>query len=56
MNTQDIKVYAFNSAALGLSVSDIELALKIILLLASIGYTLQRWWVLRKEQKQDKNQ
>lgn len=56
MNNEDIKVYAFSSAALGFSISDIEIALKIILLLASIGYTIQRWWVLRKQQNQNKEQ
>lgn len=51
MTDNDLKVYLFNGITLGISVSDVEMALKIILLLASIGYTLQRWWVLRKEQK-----
>ncbi len=51
MTDNDLKVYLFNGFTLGVSVSDVEMALKIILLLASIGYTFQRWWVLRKEQQ-----
>lgn len=49
MNLQDIKVYAINTFSIGVSFSEVETTLKIVLLLASIGYTLQRWFALRKE-------
>ena len=44
MNIGDIRVYALNLAAVGISqFSGIEEILKIILLLLSIGYTISKW-------------
>ena len=45
----DLKVYGLNVITLAISFSAIEDTLKIILLLASIGYTLQRWYLLHKK-------
>jgi len=42
MNFTDLKIYVFNTTALTLSMTSIELGLKIILLLCTIAYTLQR--------------
>jgi hypothetical protein len=44
MNLQDLKIYLLNTSAFALSFSNIEMTLKIILLLISIGYTLQKWY------------
>jgi len=52
MNHEDFKVYLVNLATLGISMSTLETALKIVLLVASIGYTAQRWYYLRKEKKE----
>ncbi len=49
MQMGDLKVYALNTITLAISFSAVEDTLKIILLLASIGYTLQRWYLLRKK-------
>jgi hypothetical protein len=43
MDIQDLKLYALNSLSLIISFSNIEMGLKIILLIASIGYTLAKW-------------
>ena len=43
MNIADLKIYFYNSIALGVSMTDVELALKIILLICTIGYTISRW-------------
>jgi hypothetical protein len=51
MDTTDFRVLAFNSATMALSFSQLEEILKIILLLASIGYTIQRSYLLRKYKK-----
>jgi hypothetical protein len=49
MNLGDIKLYALNTFTLGLTTfSNIEMGLKIILLITSIGYTLVRWYNLHK--------
>jgi hypothetical protein len=51
MTFTDIKIYALNGGSLMLSFTNIDSALKIILLSVSIGYTLQRWYLMNKENK-----
>jgi hypothetical protein len=47
---EDIRnMYLLNTSVLLASFSQIEPMLKIILLLLSIGYTINRWYVLRKK-------
>ena len=48
MNLTDVKVYTFNSLTMMVTFTDVEMALKILLLIASIGYTLQRWYMMNK--------
>jgi hypothetical protein len=43
MDLQDLKLYTVNSLSLIISLSNIEMTLKIVLLLASIGYTVTKW-------------
>jgi hypothetical protein len=52
MNNTDLKVLSFNAATMALSFSEIEEILKIILLLASIGYTAQKWYFMNKKRKE----
>jgi len=49
MSTQDIRLYVFNGLTLSISMTNIEMGLKIILLLASIGYTVAKWYELKKK-------
>jgi hypothetical protein len=51
MALQDMKIYTFNTLALGLSMTNIEVTLRIILLIATIIYTIQKI----KSKKQDGN-
>ena len=47
---QDLKIWFFNAMTLSVATfSTIELGLKIVLLLVSIGYTLDRWFNNKKE-------
>ena len=46
-----MKLYIINTLALGISLSNIEITLRIILLLATIIYTIQKI----KSKKQDGN-
>jgi hypothetical protein len=55
MNNGDLKVYLVNLATFGISMSTLETALKILLLMASIGYTAQRWYYLRKQGRKVKD-
>jgi len=49
MDANDIKVLLMNASTLVISFSNLEAALKITLLLASIGYTAQKWYLMNKE-------
>jgi hypothetical protein len=51
MTFTDIKIYALNGGSLMLSFTNIDSVLKIILLSVSIGYTLQKWYLMNKENK-----
>tara|TARA_R110002020_G_C15864641_1_gene737482 strand:- start:301 stop:483 length:183 start_codon:yes stop_codon:yes gene_type:complete len=53
MGLQDMKIYTFNTLALGLSMTNIEVTLRIILLIATIIYTIQK--IKSKKQDGDKN-
>lgn len=50
MDITSLKIYSFNLTALTLSSFDaIEDGLKILLLVVSIGYTIQKWHEARKK-------
>jgi hypothetical protein len=49
MTLSDLKIYLLNSVALAVSFSEIEAILKIILLVGSIVYTVQRIILNHKE-------
>ena len=44
MDIQDLKIYALNLFSLAVSFSNIELVLRIMLVLLSIGYTVAKWY------------
>ena len=49
MSLSDIKLYAMNAGALGVTTfTQIEDGLKIFLLLVTIGYTISKWVELKK--------
>ena len=46
----DLKLYTANTLILGVTTfTNIEMSLKVILLLLSIGYTLSKWLNIKKE-------
>ena len=52
MDTSSLKVYAINLSAMTISTIDqIEVALKLLLLVVSIGYTIAKWHELRKKKE-----
>ncbi len=53
MSPNDLRLAIFNSITLGISFTHVENGLKIVLLLASIVYTLQKIYSTYKE-KNDK--
>ena len=48
---QDYKTLFINMGSLGLSLTDIDIILKIALLAITIGYTLQKWYLMNKTKK-----
>lgn len=55
MDVQDLKIYLVNSLSLIISLSNIEMTLKILLLLASIGYTVTKWIEIYKKKDNDRS-
>lgn len=49
----DIKMYLLNVGTLAISMSQIDMILKITLLALSVGYTAQRWYLLNKNKDKD---
>jgi hypothetical protein len=52
MTLNDLKIYLLNTLALGISFTNIENILKILLLLASIIYTAQKTYSNYKNDKE----
>jgi hypothetical protein len=48
MDGTDIKLLLLNTSTMAISFSNLENTLKILLLLASIGYTAQKWYFMNK--------
>ncbi len=50
---ETVKLYAINTSALAVSFSQVEVGLKIVLLLVTIGYTISKWLGMysKKEKK-----
>lgn len=46
---EDLKLYLLNSFALLVSFTDIDMFLKFLLLILSIGYTIDKWRKLRNK-------
>lgn len=51
MSITDMKIYALNFTVLAVSMADIDVFLKIILLSISIGYTLHKWYLMYGKNK-----
>ena len=44
----DYKTLFINMGSLGLSLTNIDIILKLTLLIITIGYTLQKWYLINK--------
>ena len=51
MSLSDIKIFTLNFSSLAISMTDIDVVLKLSLLVISIGYTLHKWYLLNKNNK-----
>jgi len=48
---QDYKILMINAGSFGISMTNIDITLKIILVSVTIGYTIQKWYLLNKNKK-----
>lgn len=53
MNHTELKLWLINLSVLTISFTQLENALKIVLLLVSIGFSIDKWITLRKKKKND---
>lgn len=51
MSLSDIKIFTLNFSSLAISMTNIDVVLKLSLLVVSIGYTLHKWYLLNKNSK-----
>tara|TARA_R110000868_G_scaffold335935_1_gene596809 strand:- start:549 stop:737 length:189 start_codon:yes stop_codon:yes gene_type:complete len=52
MDIQQMKLYIINASTLGVTTfTNIEMGLKILLLIVTIGYTIDKWIKLKKDKK-----
>jgi hypothetical protein len=50
MNLSELRIYFINGSTLGVTTfTNIEMGLKIVLLLVTIGYTVTKWTDLKKK-------
>jgi hypothetical protein len=47
--TQEIKIWIINAATFLVSFTNIDMVLKLLLLMVSIGYTATKWYQLLKK-------
>ena len=56
MDLQQLKLYVINGSTLGVTtLANIEMGLKILLLLVTIGYTIAKWKQIKAEKNGKKN-
>ena len=53
MNYNEVKLWIINMTVITVTFTQIENALKLILLIVSIGYSLNKWINLRKNKKDE---
>ena len=53
MNYNELKLWIINMTVITVTFTQIENALKLILLIVSIGYSLNKWINLRKNKKDE---
>ena len=56
MTISDLKIYLLNIGTLAISMSQIDMILKLTLLAVSIAYTIHKWWLLSKNKDKYKNE
>lgn len=50
MSVSDLKMYILNASTLAISMTQLEVWLKLILLCVTIGYTVSKWVNIKKKE------
>jgi len=53
MKMTDVKIYMLNGAAIALNFTAIEIGLKMVLTAVVIGYTINKWWIMYRDNKKN---
>ena len=53
MSNTEIKLWIINTSVITLSFSDLDNFLKLILLVATIGFTIDKWYLMRKNKNKN---
>lgn len=53
MSLEDLKIYGINFGSLAISMTNIDVILKLLLLVVTIGYTIHKWYIMYKTQDND---
>jgi len=54
MSLGDVKMYSLNISSLVISITNVDVVLKIVLLLLRIGYTINKWVLLKRDNEKNK--
>ena len=54
MTISDLKIFTLNFSTFAISFLQIDMVLKIALLVVSIGYTGHKWWIMNKNKNKNK--
>ena len=48
MSLSDLRLYTLNAGSFAISLTDIDVMLKLVLLIVTIGYTINKWYLMNK--------
>jgi hypothetical protein len=51
MNLTDLKIYGLNISSFAISLTNIDMVLKLLLLVVTIGYTINKWYLMNQKNK-----
>lgn len=54
LSISDVKLFSANSAALAVSYTTVSESIKLLILLLTLGYTINKWYIMVQKNKQGK--
>ncbi len=53
MDHTTLKIYGINMSSLAISFTEIDMVLKLLLLIVTIGYTINKWYLMNKNKNKE---